>query len=142
MKLARMLQQAHAIEIGAYHAYEGHCKSLPIDSDVRRRIRIIQNEEFHHRSVVYAMLRIIDSKPDPILDTLFLAIGKTISIACRVMSRKMAMFGAKIMERLGDVCYARIAAEARRSNLIGLALQLERMQKTEKEHETFFKEQL
>lgn len=142
MRLAKMLQQAHAIEIGAYQAYRGHCRSLPSGSDERRRIRIIQLDELNHRKTVAAFLKELGSKPSPVLDWTFWIIGRTISVGCHVIGRRMAMWGAKIMEKLGGICYHRIAEEANKEGLDRMSSELRFMQYMEEKHEEFFRSQL
>lgn len=138
-KLIRMLKQAHAIEIGAYHAYEGHWKSLNKSGFERLNVWWIQQEEEGHRECVSQMLEKLNAKSSPILDSVFWVIGKTISAGCSVFGYRMAMFGAKVMETLGAVCYKKLAEEARKCGFPAMTVELERMQKAEERHEEFFK---
>src|SRR4029078_6269639 len=52
----RQRQGACAGELAAGYAYRGHWHSVR-DAAERERIRVIENEEWHHRALVGAMLR-------------------------------------------------------------------------------------
>lgn len=137
-KLVKLLRQAHAIEVGAYNAYEGHYKSLPDDSDERHKIFLIRQEENIHREILKRMLAEFGAKPSRFQDAILWVIGKSISIACSFMGYRMAMWGARMMERLGAVCYHKIALEALNEGRRDLAKQLIEMQKNEQDHEKYF----
>ena len=139
-KLAKLLRQAHAIEIGAYNAYEGHWRNIkPIDRYERGRVKWIQVEELLHKEMLERMLREVNSKPSWAQDALLWIIGKSISAACYVMGYKAAMWGAKIMEKMGGLCYKQLAATARDEGYPAMGVDLDDMQKAEEEHEEFFK---
>lgn len=142
LRLATLLKQAHAIEIGAYHAYAGHWRSLPKRSKERQKVHEIQIEELKHRQSIAEMLKAIDARPSWVLDWTFWIIGKSISFACGFMHRKLAMYGAQVMERVGDLCYGRIAKEARTNGLTFMASKLETMQRAEQAHEEYFRSQV
>lgn len=135
--LAKLLRQAHAIEVGAYNAYEGHWRSLPLDSDERGKIKFIQVDELIHKENVEAMLKELGAKPSWAQDAFLWIIGKSISTACSVMSYRMAIWGARMMERLGAVCYNRIAIEALREGRRDMAVKLMDMQRAEQDHEKY-----
>ena len=137
-KLIRLLQQAHAIEIGAYHAYEGHWRSSK-NTKESNQIQSIQIDELVHRHKVRFMLEQLNAQRNPILDALFWVIGKTISASCYVIGYKAAMWGAGLMERLGSVCYYRIAREVKGLTNMRMYVTLLDMAIQEEEHEEFFK---
>lgn len=139
MRLIRLLKQAHAIEIGAYHAYEGHWRSLAeTKPDEAKQIVWIQSEEQDHKLAVERLLRSLNAKPSKILDGILWIIGKTISGACHVMGYRAAMFGAKIMEKLGSNTYWVLAREAYNSGHPEMHSELCSMARNEEEHEKFF----
>jgi len=141
MKLIRLLQQAYAIEIGAFEAYEGHWRSLKTPQE-RGLIQAIQLEEVEHRENVERMLKELGAKPNRFYNAILYVIGKSISIGCRFMGYRLAMWGAGIMEKLGGACYKRIAREARDEGYPAMAVDLDEMQAAEERHETFFKDVL
>lgn len=138
-KLIRLLKQAHAVEIGAYHAYEGHWRSLDAGSNARKKIKQIQADELEHKMSVERMLKELNSKPNKVLGVALWIIGKTISALCHVMGYKMAMFGAKIMEVMGKNIYKKLAREARNECYVAMAIELDSMQRSEESHEEYFK---
>lgn len=139
-KLIRLLKQAHAIEVGAYHAYEGHWRSLANKHlDDALQVVKIQSEEQMHRLTLERHLRILKSKPNKALDAIFWCVGKTISASCYVIGYRAGMWGAKIMERLGASCYDTLAEEAWMGGHLTMRYELEEMQRAEERHELFFK---
>jgi len=140
-KLIRMLQQAHAMEVGAMEAYTGHIASLP-HGRIKTELRIIRLEELTHKLYVEAILQSLEAKPSPFLDRVFWLIGRTISVSCRVMPYRVAMWGAGLIEKLGSISYYRISRECNgldKTVTYGLLLD---MAIQEEEHEEFFKEVL
>ncbi len=135
MKLIRMLQRAHAIEIGAYHAYEGHWRSLPDGSTEQTLVKRIQQDEVEHRDELIEMLTELEARPNFFYDSLLWLIGKSISLACHVMGYKAAMWGAKIMEIGGAIVYKSLAQEARDEGYPHFGVTLDYMQKSEERHE-------
>lgn len=140
-KLIRLLKQAHAVETGAYNAYEGHWRSLKDESD-REKVKAIQKDEWFHRQAVGFMLIDLKSEPSEFLETIFYLIGKTISLACYVMGYRAAMWGAKIMEVMGSQIYWKLAKEAYDSGHKEWHGELCKMARQEEAHEAFFKESL
>jgi rubrerythrin len=140
-KLVRLLRQAHAVETGAYNAYEGHWRSLK-NKEEREKVESIQKEEWFHRQTVGWMLIGLKSEPSEFLETILYLIGKTISLACYVMGYRAAMWGAKIMEVMGKNIYKNLAQVARDEGYPALAVELDFMQKGEEEHEKYFKSRL
>lgn len=139
-KLIRLLRRAHAIEVGAYHAYEGHWRSVkPVSDPVRGKIKDIQIDELIHRENLFRMLSELNSKPSRAQDLILLLVGKLVSASCRILPRRLAAYGAYVMEILGDVCYAQLAQVARDEGYPAMAVELDYMQRTEQEHKSFMK---
>ncbi|HEV3486149.1 MAG TPA: hypothetical protein VG106_12125, partial [Vicinamibacterales bacterium] len=61
--LIRQLQGAYSGELAAGHAYRGHWRSVR-DASERERIRVIEQEEWHHRELVGALLAQLGAKPN------------------------------------------------------------------------------
>ena len=137
-KLIYMLQQAHAIEIGAYEAYYGHANASK-DPEAKRRIKEIQQDELDHKLNVGFMLHELGGKNNEVMDSLLYFIGRSISLICYIMVKRAANWGAKIMEVMGADEYRKLAFEARAQGYYKMALTLDDMQKAEKDHEEFFK---
>lgn len=140
-KLVRLLKQAHAVETGAYNAYEGHWRSLKKESE-RNKVQEIQKDEWFHRQSVGWMLIELKSEPSEFLETVMYLVGKTISIACYVMGYRAAMWGAKIMEVMGKNIYKKLAQIARDEGYPAMGVELDLMQKAEESHEEYFKSRL
>lgn len=138
-KFIKLLKRAHAIEIGAYHAYEGHWRSLPNDSVSQNTIKAIQTDELNHKKAVAQMLKDLNAKSSPLLDTILWLIGKSISIACHFMGFRMAMWGAKIMEIMGANIYRKLVQIAVKERQYTMALGLSYMQRAEEDHERYIK---
>lgn len=107
-KLISLLQNAHAAELAAYNAYEGHWKSTT-NVDDRLHIKFIQREEEDHIFMLEYMLDRIGAKPNHFKDLIFITMGKIISIMCYISGRWAVMYGAGIMERIGATSYCEIA---------------------------------
>jgi demethoxyubiquinone hydroxylase (CLK1/Coq7/Cat5 family) len=136
-ELIEMLKRAHAIEIGAYHAYLGHYRNVkdPFESAQIQAIRI---DESGHRKEVAWMLSELGAKPNRFYDAILWCIGKTISAGCYVFGYRMAMWGAKVMEVLGSEVYENLAAQAILDEKMWMVGKFAHMAQTEKEHEEFF----
>jgi rubrerythrin len=137
IKLLLMLQWAHAVEVGAYEAYEGHWRSLPDGTTGQRTIKAIQIDELRHKEAIEHILESFGSKPNALFDGLVWCVGKTISISCRFMGHRMAMWGAKVMEVMGANLYKKIAKLARNQGYYTMAVNLDWMQNAEEDHQRF-----
>lgn len=140
-KLIRLLKQAHAIEVGAYQAYEGHWKNIkPLSNPIRGKVKRIQIDELLHKEAIEKMLKELDSKPSFILDSILFIIGRSISIGCYIFGYRMTMWGAKIMEILGSNTYWELSKVAYEAGSPKMCRELRNMAYQEEEHEKFFKE--
>jgi demethoxyubiquinone hydroxylase (CLK1/Coq7/Cat5 family) len=138
-KLIHMLRIAHAIEVGAYHAYEGHWRTIKPTSNPRRLdIRIIQMEELGHRASLLAMLRLLNARQSFFLDFAMWMVGCGVTYACYVSPKFATDWGAKIMETFAVAQYDTLAALANRNGLFEMARILSAMEVAEKRHEEFF----
>ena len=138
-RLIKLLKQAHAIEIGAFHAYSGHWRSLPVGSIERVQVHLIQFDELAHKLKLEVMLESLDAQPSRFQDAILWCIGKTISVGCHIFGYKAAMWGAKIMEIMGSNVYFNLAREAARVGDREMSNYLYDMGVQEEEHEEFFK---
>ena len=137
-KLVRILRLAHAIEIGAYEAYEGHWRTVKNDGQ-RKILQRIQKDEWFHKQAVGFMLIELEAKSNKFLDSIMYFIGKSVSISCYVIGYRAAMWGAKLFEIMGSGIYRQASAEAFKIRHIRMYRELWEMNRTEKEHEEFFK---
>ncbi len=138
-RLIFLLKFAHAVEIGAYNAYEGHWRTLPFTSKEGKKIREIQLEEQHHREQLDEILKSFGTKSNVVMDSILFLIGRSVSIGCYVMGYRAAMWGAKILELMGADVYKEIIREAKKLKFDDIILTAEGMQWAEEEHEAFFK---
>jgi demethoxyubiquinone hydroxylase (CLK1/Coq7/Cat5 family) len=133
-----MLQKAHAAEWAAYHAYEGHWRSVS-DEEEREEIRSIASEELSHIGEIKAILKKFNSQPSERRDRIYTYLGFFIGFLCHHTGRYWPMRIAQLMERIGSSAYKDIAEEAYREGHIELYNQLLVMQKTEEVHEEYFR---
>jgi demethoxyubiquinone hydroxylase (CLK1/Coq7/Cat5 family) len=136
--LVRQLQNAHAGELAAAHAYHGHWRSLS-PGEERERVRAIEAEEWHHRELVGEMLRRLGAAPRPSRERAFAAIGRTLGPLCHVSGWLLPMYGAGFLERFNVAEYeraARSATEAGHSELVDCLLA---MAEVEWDHESYFR---
>jgi demethoxyubiquinone hydroxylase (CLK1/Coq7/Cat5 family) len=140
-KLIRQLQGAYSGELAAGYAYRGHWRSVS-DASERERIRQIEEEEWHHRSLVAGLLASLGSGPNRFREALFWAIGRTLGALCHVSGWFMPMYGAGKLERSNIVEYehaAIYAVECGRADMLDCLLD---MAEVEWEHELYFRERI
>jgi demethoxyubiquinone hydroxylase (CLK1/Coq7/Cat5 family) len=137
-RLVRQLQLAHAGELAAGYAYRGHWRSVR-DPEERERIRKIEDEEWHHRRLVAAMLRDLGGRPRPLREAVFWTIGRTLGALCHVVGWFLPMYGAGRLERRNIVEYEDAAVYARASGHLELLDCLLTMAEVEWEHEQYFR---
>jgi len=77
-KLIHVLRSACSGELAAGHAYRGHWKSV-LSEPTRERIRAIEAEEWHHRTIVRSLLADLGSGPSAGRETVFWLIGKQLA---------------------------------------------------------------
>jgi len=137
-QLVKLLRLAFSGELAAGFAYRGHAASVA-DPYERRRIRTIEDEEWHHRRLVGEMLASLGSRPSRWRELRSWLIGRTLGLACHVCGWFAPMYGAGRLER-GNIreyeAAARLARDARLAELSGCLLD---MAEVEWEHEQYFR---
>lgn len=136
-KLIRILQYAHAGELGAARAYRGHWQAVTAPDEVEG-IRRIEKEEWVHRAAVRRMLAKLHAKPFLPLELVIGTIGGTLGALCPIAGWFLPMYFAGRLE-FGNVDqYEDAAFHARHLGLKDLEKTLHVMTLTEREHELFF----
>jgi rubrerythrin len=139
--LIGILQLAYSGELAAAYAYRGHWKSVS-DTEERRRIQKIENEEWHHRQLVGEMLASLNAAPDKMRERRATIIGRTLGFLCHVSGWLAPMYGAGRLESRNIREYetaAHFASDCGRHDLIDCLLP---MAETEWEHERYFRERV
>lgn len=137
MKLVKALQDAHAGELAAYYAYQGHWESLK-DPSERAALQEIQQDELEHIIFLSHYLEKMGFKTSRVKDFTWTCIGKTIGALCHVTGWYLPMRIAGLMERIGTKSYIEISAIAKAEGHEILAKKLLDMAEVEKRHEEFF----
>ena len=136
-RLIRILQYAHAGELGAAWAYRGHWRAVTAPDEVEG-IRRIEMEEWVHRATVQHMLTALEAKPFRPLEIFIGTIGRTAGFLCHVTGWFLPMYFAGRLE-FGNVDqYEEAAFHARQLGLRDFEKELHAMTLTEREHEVFF----
>ena len=137
-KLIRVLQSAYSGELAAGYAYRGHWHSVS-DPAERERIHQIEDDEWHHRSLVGGMLKELGAGPNRAREAIFWTIGRTLGLSCHVAGWFFPMYAAGKLERRNIVEYedaARLASACGEQRFIDCLLT---MAEVEWEHEDFFR---
>ena len=136
-RLIRILQFAHAGELGAARAYHGHWQAVSAPDEIEE-IRRIEKEEWIHRATVKKMLTFLEAKPLLPLEWVIGTVGGTLGFLCPVSGWFFPMYFAGRLE-FGNVDqYEDAAFHAQRLGLKDMARELHAMTRTEREHEDFF----
>jgi demethoxyubiquinone hydroxylase (CLK1/Coq7/Cat5 family) len=136
--LVSILQKAHAGELAAYLAYEGHWRSLADPSEIAE-VREIGREELLHRKRLAVMLEELGFAPARPREVLFRGVGTAIGLFCRVGGWLAPMYGAGFLERGNIREYedaAVLALLAGHSRFVDCLLE---MAEVEWEHEQYFR---
>ena len=136
--LIRILQNAHAGELAAAFAYQGHWKSLKKSATERERIKKIEREEWEHRENVARWLEKLNAKPRPMREKVFWTIGKTIGAACFVSGWFFPMYFAGRLESGNVQEYVDAAEYAKELGMLECFDEMMEMSRVEGEHELFF----
>ncbi len=139
--LIRQLRNAYSAELAAGYAYRGHWRSVR-DADERSRIRVIEEEEWHHRRLVGELLAQLGGRPNRIREVIFWIIGRTIAAFCHVGGWFAPMYGAGRLERTNIVEYEDAALFASRCGHAEMIDCLLTMAEVEWEHEKYFRERI
>lgn len=136
--LVRLLIRAHAGELAAFLAYEGHRRSLR-DAAEALEIRAISEDELAHRRELRVVLDRLEHPPARLREALFWLIGTVIGALCRFGGWFAPMYGAGLLERGNVAEYERAAELALRAGQDVLVEPLLRMAAVESEHERYFR---
>jgi rubrerythrin len=138
-KLIGILQLAYSGELAAGYAYRGHWRSVNNPAE-RARIKVIEEEEWHHRRLVGEMLASLQAGPNKFREIRATLLGRVLGFMCHLSGWFAPMYGAGKLERGNIVEYetaARYALGCGRSDLIDCLLT---MAEVEWEHERYFRE--
>ena len=137
-QLIAILQLAYSGELAAGYAYRGHWNSVS-NSEEKARIKLIEDEEWHHRKLVGEMLESLGAGPRRIREVRAWIIGRSLGLLCHVSGWFAPMYGAGKLESRNIVEYetaARHAHACGRTDLIDCLLT---MAEVEWEHEAYFR---
>ncbi len=139
--LVDLLRRAYSAERAAAFAYVGHANSLR-DPAAKKAVKQIEDDEWHHRENVLALMRRYDVPVSRHYEARFFVIGKIISASCHVIGRFMPYFFAGKLES-GNVCEYFVMM--RHFQALGIREHdevLYEMGIKEKEHEVYFLDQI
>ena len=139
--LVEILRLAYSGELAAARAYRGHWRSLRSPA-LRDRIRQIEDEEWHHRRQVGAMLETLGRKPSLVRELRAEIVGRVLGTLCHVVGWLPPMYGAGRLESRNIVEYETAARYAERAGHGELTDCLLTMAEVEWEHEAFFRAQV
>jgi rubrerythrin len=136
--LIAVLRLAYSGELAAGLAYRGHWRSVS-DPDVRRRIREIEDEEWHHRRLIGDMLHRLSQRPSRAREARAWLVGRVLGLLCHGSGWLAPMYGAGKLESRNIREYevaARHAWAAGHRELVDCLLA---MAEVEWEHEAYFR---
>jgi hypothetical protein len=136
-KLIKMLQFAHAYEVAAYHAYEGHWRSVTNRNELDYLSEIDLNE-LDNIDVLEDILRQLGADTDWYMEHCAEYIGEFVGLLCYHTGWNIPKFVTKIMDRIGMFSYSRIATEALRNGLFEAHDDLMEIAGVESEHDRLF----
>ena len=141
--LIAILQAAHAGELAAAYAYQGHGRSRlgAKRRDERDEIERIEAAEWHHRNQVADLLSALGSGPVRWREVLMGSIGRIFGGLCFVGGRFLPMYAAGRLEAMNVGQYVDAAAHARASGHGPFGDQLDQMVAEEARHESWFSDQ-
>jgi rubrerythrin len=137
-KLITILQLAYSAELAAAYAYRGHWQSVSAP-DEREAIRMIEEDELRHRSLVGDVLADLGGTPNPRRELRATIIGRTLGFLCHVTGWLAPMYGAGRLESRNVREYetaARFARDCGAHDLIDCLLE---MAEVEWDHERYFR---
>jgi rubrerythrin len=137
-KLARQLRFAHAAEIAAFHAYEGHWRSVTNQAE-QDYIKTIALDELKHIYDIEKMLDSLGWCTSARMDTVGKFVGEVIGWMCYHTGWRLPMMVAGLMEKIGTASYEKIALQAAEDGRYLMAQKLLEMGKVEAQHEEYFK---
>ncbi len=137
-RLVRLLQDSHAGELAAAHAYRSHWRSLRRRPAARAEVRRIEEAEWHHRALVAVMLRELGARPRRRRELLMAGVGRFFGGLCFVTGFFGPMYAAGRLEAMNVGQYEAARDMAGELGLAACAEQLEAMRAEEDRHERFF----
>ena len=138
MELTSILRKAFSGELAAAYAYRGQWRSLNRGGD-QDRVRAIEEEEWHHRRLVGAMLSQLGASASRWRESRSWLFGRTIGASCHVTGWLISMYGAGRLESGNIAEYetaARLAWQCGRQEWVECLLT---MAEVEWDHEAFFR---
>lgn len=141
--LVRILQAAHAGELAAAYAYQGHWRSRlgTRRQHEREEIQRIESAEWHHRQQVAGLLTELGSGPVRWREALMGAVGRFFGALCFAGGRFLPMYAAGRLEAMNVGQYVDAAVHARASGHGAFGDLLDEMVAEEARHEAWFSEQ-
>ena len=136
--LVEILRGAHAGELGAALAYDGHWRSLRNHDEIAE-VHQIALDELAHRVCVGEMLAELGVEPDPWRERCMFAIGTAISWLCRVGGWFVPMYGAGRLESGNVREYEDAARFAVLAGYGCFASELLHLAEVEWDHERYFR---
>jgi demethoxyubiquinone hydroxylase (CLK1/Coq7/Cat5 family) len=136
-KLIQTLQMAYSGEKAAGTAYNGHWRSLKLESE-QIEVRTIEEQEWAHRELVGKMLQSLNAAPQFWREIMMTCIGNTVSFACYFIGWFMPMYFAGRLESANIEEYERASAHATALGLHEFASSLSELADVEAEHELYF----
>jgi len=139
-QLITILQNACSGEQAAAYAYRGHWKSLDDSrSAERRRIQVIEEEEWVHRHEAEEMLRSLGASPAPVKEVRTWFVGRALGLACHVTGWFLPMYFAGRLESGNAGEYDDAAYHAAALGYADYERRLGEMAGVERQHELFFR---
>ena len=140
-QLIRILQNAHAGELAAAYAYQGHFRSLR-RAEERDELRRIETSEWLHRAHVAVMLAELGAHARWRREVLMGSIGRFFGSLCFVSGWFAPMYMAGRLEAMNVSEYQNAREVARQLGLSSFVDQLEAMRIEEDRHERWFGDQV
>lgn len=137
-ELVRLLQAAHAGELAAALAYDGHARSVS-DAVERAEIERIRDDELDHRERVRRHLDALGAAPDARRERRMRRVGWAISAFCQVGGWYCPMYGAGRLEAGNVREYEEAARLARACGREDMVDDLLDMSEVEWDHEHYFR---
>ncbi|MCU1268084.1 MAG: hypothetical protein JWM21_4402 [Acidobacteria bacterium] len=129
---------AYSAELAAAYAYRGHWHSVR-DPDERASIKRIEDEEWHHRRLVGAMLGKLNARHSRFQEVKAVMIGRVLGVLCHLSGWLAPMYGAGRLESRNIREYEIAARHARDSGHESFIDCLLTMAEVEWEHEIYFR---
>ena len=137
-KLIALLQLAYSGELAAAYAYRGHWHSVSAPTE-RDAIRVIEADEWRHRSLVGEMLAKLDEGPNQRREIRAAIIGRMLGFLCHVTGWLAPMYGAGRLESRNILEYETAARYARDAGCDEFVECLLEMAEVEWDHEHYFR---